>query len=317
MAQTTRTKTAKSARRVSTSAAKTAGATKRTTRKKAEKAEAPPATPAVVEPVSADAADAAGSEDGGRDNRDYVSSLARGLEILRAFSRTRKRMTLSEVAANTGMTRAAARRFLLTLVREGYAETDGKLFDLTPQVLELGFSVISSVGIWDVAAPFIERLSEEIEESVSAAVLDGPEVVYVAGKQFHRVISVGVTVGSRLPAHCTATGRVLLAMRPQAEWDGMLKSLDFTKGTSRTVTNRTALRKVLTEVRAKGWSMVDQELEIGLLSIAVPLLRRSGEVAGAINVGVPSLRATPEDLVEKYLPPLQETAAKITASLVQ
>ena len=216
-----------------------------------------------------------------------------------------------------GLTRAAARRFLLTLVREGYAETDGKLFDLTPQVLELGFSVISSVGIWDVAAPFIERLSEEIEESVSAAVLDGPEVVYVAGKQFHRVISVGVTVGSRLPAHCTATGRVLLAMRPQAEWDGMLKALDFSKGTSRTVTNRTALRKVLTEVRAKGWSMVDQELEIGLLSIAVPLLRRSGEVAGAINVGVPSLRATPEDLIEKYLPPLQETAAKITASLVQ
>ena len=315
MAETTRTKTAKSARRTSASAAtKATGTTRRTTRKKAAAEEPLPAAATAPEPAEADAAS---SDDGGRDNRDYVSSLARGLEILRAFSRTRKRMTLSEVAANTGMTRAAARRFLLTLVREGYAETDGKLFDLTPQVLELGFSVISSIGIWDVAAPFIERLSEEIEESVSAAVLDGPEVVYVAGKQFHRVISVGVTVGSRLPAHCTATGRVLLALRPQSEWDAMLKSLDFSKGTSRTVTNRTALRKVLTDVRAKGWSMVDQELEIGLLSIAVPLLRRSGEVAGAINVGVPSLRATPADLVEKYLPPLQETAAKITASLVQ
>lgn len=267
---------------------------------------APPAT------VSDEPAD-----DSARDNRDYVSSLARGLEILRAFSRTRKRMTLSEVAAETGMTRAAARRFLLTLVREGYAETDGKLFDLTPQVLELGFSVISSIGIWDVARPFIKRLSEDIEESVSAAVLDGKDVVYVAGSQYHRVISVGVTVGSRLPAHCTATGRVLLSLHPEKEWDSLIKSLDLKPTTPQTVATRTAFKKVLRTVRSQGWSLVDQELEIGLLSIAVPLYRRSGEVAGAINVGVPSLRATPERMIETILPALQETAANITASLTE
>ena len=248
-------------------------------------------------------------------NRDYVNSLARGLEILRAFSRRRKRMTLSEVAAETGMTRAAARRLLLTLVREGYAETNGKLFDLTPQVLELGFSVMSSMGIWDIARRFMRRLSEEIEESVSASVLDGDHVVYVAGAQYHRVISVGVTLGSRLPAHCTATGRVLLALQPESAWDALIAGLDLTPVTPRTTTDPGAFRALLAKVRDQGWALVDQELEIGLLSIAIPLRHRSGEVAGAINVGVPTLRATPADMVTRILPRLNDTAAQISASL--
>lgn len=251
------------------------------------------------------------------DNRDFVSSLARGLEILRAFSRTRKRMTLSEVAAETGMTRAAARRLLLTLVREGYARTDGKLFDLTPQVLELGFSVISAMGTWEIARPLIRQLSEDIEESVSAAVLDGPEVVYVEGTQFHRVLSVGVTIGSRLPAHCTATGRVLLAALPESEWRAAVARLDLAPATERTTTDPERLLAIMADTRAKGWALVDQELEIGLLSIAVPLLSRAGETIGAINVGVPVLRATPQEMVERFLPPLRETAARITASLVK
>jgi IclR family pca regulon transcriptional regulator len=248
-------------------------------------------------------------------NRDYVSSLARGLEILRAFSRRRKRMTLSEVAAETGMTRAAARRFLLTLVREGYAVADGKLYDLTPQVLELGLSVISSMGVWDIARPFLVNLSQEVEESVSAAVLDGAHVVYVAAAQYHRVISVGTTIGGRLPAHATATGRVLLAMRPEADWDRLIAGLDITAVTPRTVTDRGRFRDILAETRTKGWALVDQELEIGLLSIAVPLRRASGEVAGAINVGVPTLRATPERMVSEFLPKLETCAAQIRAAL--
>ena len=154
------------------------------------------------------------SEGSGLNPRDYVSSLARGLEVLRAFNRTRRKMTLSEVAAETGNTRAGARRILLTLVREGYAVADGKLFDLTPQVLELGYSVLSSKGVWDIARPFIDHLSDEIRESVSAAVLDKFDVVYVSGAQYHRVISVGITVGARFPAACTANGRVLLAAQP-------------------------------------------------------------------------------------------------------
>jgi IclR family transcriptional regulator, pca regulon regulatory protein len=202
-------------------------------------------------------------EAGGLNPRDYVSSLARGLEVLRAFNRTRRKMTLSEVAAETGNTRAGARRILLTLVHEGYAVADGKLFDLTPQVLELGYSVLSSKGAWDIARPFIDHLSEEIRESVSAAVLDKFDVVYVSGAQYHRVISVGITVGARFPAHCTATGRVLLAEQPTENWPGMLQNIPLTRMTDRTVTDRVAFRKVLEDVREKGWSLVDQELETG------------------------------------------------------
>jgi IclR family pca regulon transcriptional regulator len=254
-------------------------------------------------------------EAGGLNPRDYVSSLARGLEVLRAFNRTRRKMTLSEVAAETGNTRAGARRILLTLVHEGYAVADGKLFDLTPQVLELGYSVLSSKGAWDIARPFIDHLSEEIRESVSAAVLDKFDVVYVSGAQYHRVISVGITVGARFPAHCTATGRVLLAEQPPENWPGMLQNIPLTRMTDRTVTDRVAFRKVLEDVREKGWSLVDQELETGLMSIAVPLRNTAGQLVGAINVGVPTVRMTAGEMVEFILPKLQETVVHISQAL--
>lgn len=252
---------------------------------------------------------------GGLNPRDYVSSLARGLEVLRAFNRTRRKMTLSEVAAETGNTRAGARRILLTLVHEGYAVADGKLFDLTPQVLELGYSVLSSKGAWDIARPFIDHLAEEIRESVSAAVLDKFDVVYVSGTQYHRVISVGITVGARFPAHCTATGRVLLAAQPEELWPGLLQSIPLTPMTERTVTSPAEFRRILEEVRDKGWCMVDQELEIGLISIAVPLRDSRGVLVGAINVGVPSIRMTPERMVNEILPRLLETAGSIREAL--
>jgi IclR family transcriptional regulator, pca regulon regulatory protein len=255
------------------------------------------------------------AEAGGLNPRDYVSSLARGLEVLRAFNRTRRKMTLSEVAAETGNTRAGARRILLTLVHEGYAVADGKLFDLTPQVLELGYSVLSSKGAWDIARPFIDHLSEEIRESVSAAVLDKFDVVYVSGAQYHRVISVGITVGARFPAHCTATGRVLLAEQPPENWPGMLQNIPLTRMTDRTVTDRVAFRKVLEDVREKGWSLVDQELETGLMSIAVPLRNSAGQLVGAINVGVPTVRMTAGEMVDLILPKLQETVIHISQAL--
>jgi len=257
-------------------------------------------------------------EDGdsnGLNPRDYVSSLARGLEVLRAFNRTRRKMTLSEVAAETGNTRAGARRILLTLVQEGYAVADGKLFDLTPQVLELGYSVLSSKGAWDIARPFIDHLSEEIRESVSAAVLDKFDVVYVSGAQYHRVISVGITVGARFPAHCTATGRVLLAAHPEEMWQGILQSIPLTPMTDRTVIDRAEFRKILQDVREKGWCLVDQELEIGLVSIAVPLRDSRDGLVGAINVGIPTVRMTPERMVEEILPRLLDTAGHIRDSL--
>jgi IclR family pca regulon transcriptional regulator len=182
-------------------------------------------------------------------------------------------------------------------------------------VLELGYSVLSSKGAWDIARPFIDHLSEEIRESVSAAVLDKFDVVYVSGAQYHRVISVGITVGARFPAHCTANGRVLLAAQPPENWPGMIQNIPLTRMTDRTVTDRMQFRKVLEDVREKGWSLVDQELEIGLMSIAVPLRNAAGGLVGSINVGVPTVRMTPTEMVEMILPKLQETVANISQAL--
>lgn len=255
------------------------------------------------------------SENSSLNPRDYVSSLARGLEVLRAFNRTRRKMTLSEVAAETGNTRAGARRILLTLVREGYAVADGKLFDLTPQVLELGFSVLSSKGVWDIARPFIDHLSDEIQESVSAAVLDKSDVVYVTGAQYHRVISVGIIVGGRFPAAQTATGRVLLAVQPEESWAEIIQNMPLDRMTDRTVTDPVEFRRILEDVRDKGWCLVDQELEIGLMSIAVPVYNSTGAIVGSINVGAPSVRMTPEMMVEVILPKLQKTVANISRAI--
>lgn len=256
-------------------------------------------------------------EDEKLSSRDFVSSLSRGLSILSSFSKTSRKMTLSEVAAETGMSRATARRFLLTLVREGYVVTDGKMFDLTPKVLDLGFSVLSSIGVWDRARPFMERLSDQTGESCSAAILDGLEVVYVAGVQAHNIISVGITVGSRHTAFYTANGRVLLAAQPEEYWDGIVKNAQLTPRTPFSVTKKAKFREILEEVRDKGWSLVDQELELGLLSIAIPLRYRSGVLAGSINIAVPSVRATSEDMVDIYLPKLRDTADQIQKSLAR
>ncbi len=248
-------------------------------------------------------------------SRDFVSSLSRGLSILSSFSHTSRKMTLSEVASETGMSRATARRFLLTLVKEGYVVTDGKMFDLTPKVLELGFSVLSKIGIWDRARPFMERLSHQTGESCTAAILDGLEVVYVAGVQAHNIISVGITIGSRQSAFYTANGRVLLAAQPEEHWDGIVNNARLVPRTEFSVTGKAEFRRILEQVKRDGWSLVDQELERGLLSIAIPLRYRSGDLAGAMNIAVPTIRATPSDMVETFLPQLRDTADQIQRSL--
>lgn len=252
----------------------------------------------------------------GMNPRDYVNSFARGLEVLRAFNRTGQKMTLSQVASETGNTRAGARRILLTLIHEGYAVSDGKFFDLTPQVLELGHSVLSSKGVWEIAKPFIDNLSSETQESVSAAILDKFDVVYVSGAQYHRVISVGISVGARFPAHCTANGRVLLAAQPDDQWSDMLSRIKLTKMTDKTVVDKKEFGKILERVRDQGWSFVNQELEIGLMSIAAPVKTSSGTLVGAINIGVPTLRISPEKMVSNVLPKLLRTTTEISKALV-
>lgn len=249
-------------------------------------------------------------------NRDYVNSLARGLEVIRAFTRTQPRMTLSEIARATGMTRATVRRFLLTLVREEYAETDGKYFSLKPKVLELGFAALSSMTFLDVIQPVISRLAATLKESCFAAVLDGTDVVYIAGASPpDRIVSISVSVGSRAPAHCVSTGRVLVAALPEDKQLEYLEKATLTKMTPNTVTSKVKLRSLIEETRVKGWSIVDQELEIGLRSISVPVRDRSGDVVCALNVACPSSRITPEDMHNKILLELQAASQAITAGL--
>lgn len=249
-------------------------------------------------------------------NRDYVNSLARGLEVIRSFTRTRPKMTLSDIARATGMTRATARRFVLTLVREGYAETDGKYFNLKPKVLELGYAALSSLTFVDVAQPIMAKLAYKLEESVFAAVLEGEDVVYVASATPpNRFVSISASVGSRTPAHSVSTGRILLAALPEEELLEYLDHVTLQKLTPNTVTSKVKLRGLIEEARAKGWSIVDQELEIGLRSISVPIRDKNGLVIAALNVACPSSRITPEDMHTKILLELQAASHSITASL--
>ena len=248
--------------------------------------------------------------------RDYVNSLVRGLEIMRAFTRTRPSMTLSDVARATDLPRAAVRRFLLTLVGEGYAETDGKYFNLKPKVLELGYAALSSLSFVEVAQPIMARLAYELEESVFAAMLDDEDVVYVASAVSpERRVRISVAVGSRSPAHAVSTGRVLLAALPEDQLKEYLAKAKLTKFTPNTVTSKAKLRGLIEETGAQGWSIVDQELEIGLRSISVPIRQRNGAVVAALNVACPSSRVTREDMHTKVLLELQVSSQQITAAL--
>jgi IclR family pca regulon transcriptional regulator len=225
-------------------------------------------------------------------------------------------MTLSDIARATGMTRATVRRFVLTLVREGYAETDGKYFNLKPKVLELGFAALSSLTFVDVAQPIMARLAYKLEESVFAAVLEGDDVVYVASAAPpKRFVNISVAVSSRAPAHAVSTGRVLLAALGDENLEEYLDQVTLEKLTGNTVTSKTKLRGLIEEAGEKGWCVVDQELEIGLRSISVPIRDKNGSIIAALNVACPSSRITPQDMHGKILRELQAASRDITASL--
>jgi IclR family transcriptional regulator, pca regulon regulatory protein len=248
-------------------------------------------------------------------DRDYVNSLARGLEVIRVFTRQTPRMTLSDVSQATGMTRATVRRFLLTLVREGYVESNGRHFSLRPKVLELGFSALASMNIWEVAQPIMNDLAERLQESCFAAVLDHDSVIYVARANSNRRVSVGITIGSRVPAHCVSTGRVLLAALPDDVLHQYLDEMTLTRFTPNTITSKVQLRGVIGEVRLKGWSIVDQELEVGLRSLSVPIRDGRGKTVAALNVCCPSARITPEDMRTRVLAETLEASTKITGAV--
>jgi len=246
---------------------------------------------------------------------DFVQSLARGLAVIRAFDAQHPELTLSDVARRAEMPRAAARRFLRTLETLGYVRSDGRAFALTPRVLELGFSYLSSLSLPEIVQPHLEQLSRAVDESVSAAVLDGTDIVYIARVPTRRIMSVRITIGTRFPAYATSMGRMLLAAMPEAETDAVLAASALSPLTERTLTDPRELRAELARVRAQGWALVDGELEPGLRSVAAPIHGRDGAVVAAVNVSTSATRDSVERVLDAYLPALLQAAEAIDAEL--
>jgi IclR family transcriptional regulator, pca regulon regulatory protein len=245
---------------------------------------------------------------------DFVQSLQRGLAVIRAFDADHPKLTLSEVAAATGVTRAAARRFLLTLTELGYVRAEGRRFSLTAKVLELGYAYLSSLTLPEVAEPHLEALVAEVNESTSVSVLDGPDIVYVARVPVSRIMTVAISVGTRFPAYATSMGRVLLAGLPEPELEQYLSGLNPKSLTNRTVNSIETLRTELERVRAQGWALVNQELEEGLRAVAAPIRDPDGTVVAALNISAHASR-TLESMRRDLLPPLLAAAARIEADL--
>ncbi len=246
---------------------------------------------------------------------DFVQSLDRGLAVIRAFGPERERLSLSEVARATGLTRAAARRFLLTLVKLGYVRSDGREFSLRPRVLELGYAYLSGLALPEVAMPHLEDLSAKLHESTSISVLDGHQIVYVARVPTRRIMTVAISVGTRFPAYATSMGRVLLAAMSKAELDQYLAEATFEAFTGQTVVDPDRLREIISDVAAQGHSIVDQELEEGLRAIAVPIRGSAGTATAALNVSAHASRLSPDAMRAELLPALLETARLIEADL--
>src|SRR6266567_9590646 len=246
---------------------------------------------------------------------DFVQSLDRGLAVIRAFGPDRERLSLSEVARATGLTRAAARRFLLTLVKLGYVRSDGREFSLRPRVLELGYAYLSGLALPEVAAPQLEELVARLHESSSISVLDGHHVVYVARVPTKRIMTVAISVGTRFPAYTTSMGRVLLAALSEPELERYLAEATFEAFTSRTVTDPDRLRAIVREVARQGYAIVDQELEEGLRAIAAPIRGAADVGTAAINVSAHASRVSMAAMRSEILPALLGTVGQIEADL--
>ena len=246
-----------------------------------------------------------------------MQSFARGLSVITAFDSGHPTRTLTEVAAAAGMTRAGARRILLTLIALGYVESEGRQFRLTPKILGLGFSYLSSLPFWNLAEPVMESLVARIHESCSASVLDGPEIVYVMRVPTQKIMTIGLSIGSRLPAYCSSMGRVLLAGLDDAGVDRVLRGSDLKARTPHTETRITYLKRIVRQTREHGFSLVDQELEEGLISLAVPIVGAGGRTIAAMNVSGQANRTPAVEMQRRFLGPLRAAAtdiARLTAA---
>jgi IclR family pca regulon transcriptional regulator len=245
----------------------------------------------------------------------FVRSFERGLAVIRAFDAEHPALTLSEVARACELTRAAARRFLLTLADLGYVHTDGRRFRLTPRVLELGYSYLAGYTLPQIAEPHLEQLVERVRESSSLCVLEGDDIVYVARVPTRRIMTASITVGTRFPACVTSVGRVILAHLPDEDVEARLARAELKPLTTRTIATPQALRTELCRVRRQGYAVVDQELEEGLRSVAAPVRDRDGEVVAAVNIAVHAGRNSVDSVRRDLLPHLLATVAGIEADL--
>jgi IclR family pca regulon transcriptional regulator len=270
-------------------------------------------------PPSTDPAAAPGPGDAGPEaawsRRDLVGGLEKGLLVIEAFDQERARLSISEVAQRAGLSRAAARRYLLTLAHLGYVDHDGKGFALSPRVLRLGQSYMHSARLPRVLQPELQRLAAAMQEATTAGVLDDAEVVSLAAATGGRVVSTTLQPGARVPAYCTANGRVLLAARPPEALDAWLAQQQARQAlrplTPRSLTQPEALRQELARVRAQGHALVDQEMELGLRTLAVPLRNHRGEVVAALNVSAIAARVSLETLRERFLPILFDAQQRL------
>ncbi|MBY5786081.1 IclR family transcriptional regulator [Rhizobium leguminosarum] len=242
---------------------------------------------------------------------DFVSGFARGLKVIEAFGETRQRLSIAEASKLTELDRATVRRSLLTLAELGYADYDGKFFTLTPKILRLGHAYLSATPLPALLQPHLDHLSEKAGQSASASVLDGTDIVYIARASQRRVMSINLTPGSRLPAYCASMGRVLLAALPESEVRAILARSELKQNTPNTKTDPEDLITEFRRVRAEGYAIIDQELEIGLCSIAVPVDNDRGETVAAINIGAPAALVPAAEMKERYLPLLKETQAAL------
>lgn len=252
----------------------------------------------------------AAEEAGTGKHRDFVQSLERGLAIIRVFDADRPRLTVSEIAQQAGLTRAAVRRFLFTLTELGYVQPHRDGYQLTPQVLELGYSYLSSLTFPDAALPHLERLVAETGEASEGSVLDRGDVVYVVRVPGPALMTISVSIGARRPAYATSMGRVLLAHLPPAELDAYLANTHLDPILPNTITDVDALRAELAKVRQQGYALVDQELEVGLVAIAVPVRDRHGKTRAAVNLSTHIGRKSVEDMIA-LVPRVQQAAADI------
>ncbi len=243
--------------------------------------------------------------------RAHVTSLERGLLVMEIPSAHPAGLTLTEVARQAGLTRAGARRFLHTLVTTGYASESERRFRLTPRILSMARTFVGGASLWRFAEPFMQEVSDRLNESCSAAVLSGEDAVYVARVAGRRIMSVGLHVGTRLPAYCTSMGRVLLSELGEAELQAFLDNAALEARTPKTVTDTGQLFRIIRTAGRKGFSIVDEELESGLCSIAVPVRDTTGRIVAAVNVSTQAGRRTHEELENEVLPILSSAASRI------